>query len=817
MERLSRLDPDSAYRTGCSSGRLERALCLASSVPMDAKEPAALATAGSWRSLQPALSSSVLTALESSLGFPTMTPVQAAAIPLLLTHKDVAVDACTGSGKTLAFLVPAIELLRRRERPLGLWEVGAIVITPTRELARQIDTVCTQLLRAVAEADLGTRPALVHMLLVGGTDTQADQDHFAQHGANVVVGTPGRIEAIMANTPAFNVRELELLVMDEADRMLDMGFERSMTTILARLPKQRRTGLFSATQTRAIQDLIRAGLRNTVRVRVSNAAAKAPSPKSPGSSDTTASDAIVPAPTSGQQRTPASLRNYFAICDPTEKLSHLANTLRGLQNSSAAKQGGSCKVIVYFLTCACVDYFTKVFTTVPVLANSKELQVLGLHGRMKPVQRSKVYRKFCEDHNGATGASTNADGSQRRSVVALFATDLAARGLDIADVDWVVQYDPPQDPDTFVHRVGRTARMGREGAALSYLLPKEDAYVDFMKVRRVPLQSWNTAEAPLSEGTRPHDSLRLLDQVKSATKRDRDLFEKGERAFVSYVAGYQEHTCNFIFRWAAMDIGQLAVSFALLRLPRLKFKDISGSGDGNTSKNRSKGKKKKQRSDVTGAKEGAPALPDIDFVRDPIDTNSIPYKDKQRERHRQSQLKLRGTGSGNSKADRQSESSRDSEATTEMPVAKRLKPVSSDTSASAASSSIAELAASTASSVGDDAAIEMLRSTVTQELEDEDDIMRESRLLKKLKSKKITEAEFDAQMAALEQGRESARAIAHRKDDDRRKKKAKHGAGTLAGRGRPDKKQSQRQRRSAKTRRATNAISKVQRKQQHTR
>ena len=436
---------------------------------------------------------------------------------------------------------------------------------------------------------------------------------------------------------------------------------------------------------------------------------------------------------------------------------------------------------------------------------------------MKPVQRSKVYRKFCEDHNGATGASTNADGSQRRTVVALFATDLAARGLDIADVDWVVQYDPPQDPDTFVHRVGRTARMGREGAALSYLLPTEDAYVDFMKVRRVPLQAWNTAEAPLSEGTRPHDSLRLLDQVKSATKRDRDLFEKGERAFVSYVAGYQEHTCNFIFRWAAMDIGQLAVSFALLRLPRLKFKDISGSGDGNTSKNRSKGKKKKQRSDVTGAKEGASALPDIDFVRDSIDTNLIPYKDKQRERQRQSQLKLRGTGSGNSRTHRQCEGSPDPEAATEMPDAKRLKPVSSQTGVSAASSSIAELAASTASSVGDVAAVEMLRSAVTQELEDEDDIMRESRLLKKLKSKKITEAEFDAQMAALEQGRESARAIAHRKDDDRRKKKAKHGAGTLAGRGRPDKKQSQRQRRSAKTRRATNAISKVQLKQQHTR
>ena len=792
---------------------------------MAAEATAALATAGSWRSVQPGLSPSVLTALESSLHFPTMTPVQAAAIPLLLTHKDVAVDACTGSGKTLAFLVPAIELLRRRERPLGLWEVGAIVITPTRELARQIDTVCTQLLRAVAAADSGTRPALVHMLLVGGTDTQADQDHFVEHGANVVVGTPGRIEAIMATTPAFNVRELELLVMDEADRMLDMGFQRSMNTILARLPKQRRTGLFSATQTRAIQDLIRAGLRNAVRVRVSNTAVAKPAAVPPstdaGSSGSSASNAVAATPTSVQQRTPASLLNHFVICDPVAKLSHLANTLCGLRNcSTAAGQGGHCKVIVYFLTCACVDYFTKIFTTVPVLASSKGLRVHGLHGRMKPAQRSKVYKKFCEEQ---TPTDASDSGSGGKTVVALFATDLAARGLDIADVDWVVQYDPPQDPDTFVHRVGRTARMGREGAALSYLLPQEDAYVDFMKVRRVPLQAWDPSVAPLSEGERPHEALRLLDQVKAATKRDRDLLEKGERAFVSYVAGYQEHTCNFIFRWNAMDIGELAVSFALLRLPRLKFKDLSGSGDGTKSKNKMNKKRKNGKGgQANGSSDPAP---EINFTRDPIDTNTIPYKDKQRERQRKAALQLKlsqqqaadGAGKGKGKG-RNSEQDaaggkrqRTATGAGGIHEDQQQEQSTSENSADTSSSSVAELAVSAASSVGDDVAIEMLRSAVTQELEDEDDIMRESRLLKKLKSKKITEAEFEAQMAAVDKVRDSTRAIAHRKDDDRKKKKAKkakfQGGANPGGH---EKKQSQRQRRSAKNRRTANAITKVQ-------
>ena len=733
----------------------------AAAAPSAAPQPS-LATGGRWAALRPALSAPVLGALESGLGFPTMTPVQAAAIPLLLTHKDVAVDACTGSGKTLAFLVPAVELLRRRERALGPWEVGAIVITPTRELARQVDAVCTQLLRVVAAADAaGGRPALLHQLLVGGTDPQADRDSFSQHGANVVVGTPGRIEAIMASTPAFNVRELELLVMDEADRMLDMGFERSVNTILGRLPKQRRTGLFSATQTRAIQDLIRAGLRNAVRVRVSNAAAKPAAPAATLGA-ATPSAAVAPA----AQRTPASLRNYYVICKSVDKLSHLANTLAGLCNSHAA--GGRCKVIVYFLTCACVDYFTKVFTAVPVLANSPGLRVLGLHGRMKPAQRSKVYRKFCDDVSGS-------------GTVALFATDLAARGLDIADVDWVIQYDPPQDPDTFVHRVGRTARMGRDGAALSYLLPHEDAYINFMQVRRVPLQVWDASVAPLSEAVSPHTS-RLLEQVKAATKRDRDLLEKGERAFVSYVAGYQEHTCNFIFRWAAMDVGQLAVSFALLRLPRLKFKDLTAGND-------KKAKRKR------GSKGGAPVVPTVEFTRDPIDTNTIPYRDKQRERQRLAGLKQK-LSRPETKESNHHHSANKRRRNTESTGDGR--------SGAQADSSDGGVDGTQTTKEADDAAIEMLHSAVAQDLEDEDDMMRESRLLKKLKAKKITEAEFEEKMAALDVARESARAIAVRKQ-----KKEKNGPHRGSADGRAEKKLSLRQRRTAKKRRTKAAISRM--------
>lgn len=193
--------------------------------------------------LEPALSQPTLAAI-AALGFHTATPVQEATIPRLLRHQDVAVQACTGSGKTLAFLVPLFELLARRSDPLRKFQVGAVIIEPTRELAMQVYTVAKHL----AE----THDKLRLMLMVGGTDVQVDMQDFREHGANILVGTPGRLDDAMERLKEMSFRELELLVLDEADRLLDMGFEASLNSILARLPKQRRTGLFSATQTEEV-------------------------------------------------------------------------------------------------------------------------------------------------------------------------------------------------------------------------------------------------------------------------------------------------------------------------------------------------------------------------------------------------------------------------------------------------------------------------------------------------------------------------------------------------------------------------------------
>lgn len=435
--------------------------------------------------------------------------MQAAAIPLFLKKKDVVVEAVTGSGKTLAFLVPIVEMLLRRETPLVRSQVGAVIITPTRELAQQIHGI----LAKFAEGVDGDRK-LTHALYIGGNDLDEDIRAFQAGGAHVIVGTPGRLEDLLSRKGVMDTRELEVLVLDEADRLLDMGFEKKLTAIMSHLPKQRRTGLFSATMTDALSELIRAGLRNPARVvvKVSNAA-------------------------SGQeQRTPESLDIRFAFVEPRERIARMLELLL---------EGKDKKHIVYFATCACVDYFFKVLSTFPEL---KDYGRFSLHGKMEQKRREAVFAKFISHPSPSF----------------LLCTDLAARGLDVPDVDSVIQVDPPQDPKMFSHRCGRTARLGRSGRAVVFLAKKEEPYVQFLRIRKVPLTELKF-EKPIAI-----PALEALElRIRTAAASDRDVFEKGTRAFVSYVRFYGEHQLAYIFPVKQLDFQALALAFGLLRLPKM--------------------------------------------------------------------------------------------------------------------------------------------------------------------------------------------------------------------------------------------------------
>lgn len=326
---------------------------------------------------------SVISAI-AALGFERTTPVQQATIPLLLSNKDVAVQAQTGSGKTAAFLIPAFDLLLRSEEAWRPHDVGCIIIAPTRELSSQIF--------AVAQSMSPHIPEIIVLSLTGGSDQVEAMREFQERGGNLVIATPGRLEHTMESESRFNVKRLELLVLDEADRLLDMGFQACLNSILARLPKQRRTGLFSATMNTEVTALARAGLRNPrlVKVTVKGANLK-------------------------QQATPLTLTNDYMICTPDQKLNQLVCFL-----------GEHCedKCMVYLLTCAHVDYFAALL---PLLPNLSGANIMSLHGKMVQKRRSKTYEKFLSCPKGI-----------------LLCTDVAARGLDIPDVDWIVQYDAPQ-------------------------------------------------------------------------------------------------------------------------------------------------------------------------------------------------------------------------------------------------------------------------------------------------------------------------------------------------------------------------------------
>uniref|UniRef100_A0A3B3QQZ7 ATP-dependent RNA helicase n=1 Tax=Paramormyrops kingsleyae TaxID=1676925 RepID=A0A3B3QQZ7_9TELE len=464
-------------------------------------------TEGKWDGLPVKLNDGILQTL-AELNFTHMTPVQSACIPLFMNNKDVAAEAVTGSGKTLAFVIPVLEILLKREQKLKKMQVGALIVTPTRELAIQISEVVGGFLRRF--------PQFSQILLIGGSNPAEDVEKLKTHGANIVIGTPGRIEDMFRRKAdgldmVNSVKSLEVLVLDEADRLLDMGFEASLNTILGFLPKQRRTGLFSATQTQELEKLVRAGLRNPVRITVKEKGVAA----------------------SSVQKTPARLCNYYMVCRAEEKFNTMVAFLRQHKHE---------KQLVFFSTCACVEYFGRALELLV-----KNVPVHCIHGKMKH-KRNKIFSEF--------------------------------RKLKSA----------------FVHRCGRTARIGHQGSALVFLLPMEESYVNFLSINQ---------KCPLQKMSPVKDVVDVLPKLKAAALSDRAVYERGMRAFVSHIQAYAKHECSLIFRVKDLDFAALARGFALLRMPRMP--ELKGK-----------------------------TFPS--FVEEAVDTDAIRYKDKNREKQRQKQL-----------------------------------------------------------------------------------------------------------------------------------------------------------------------------------
>lgn len=389
--------------------------------------------------------------------------------------------------------MPVLENLYR-QRWTELDGLGALIISPTRELAIQIFEVLRK---------IGRNHTFSAGLVIGGKSLQEEKDRMAR--MNILVCTPGRMLQHLDQTAAFDVDNLQMLVLDEADRILDMGFQTAVDAILEHLPKQRQTILFSATQTKKISDLARLSLNEPEYVAVHEAAASA---------------------------TPTSLQQHYIITPLPEKLNTLFSFIRSNLKS---------KILVFFSSGKQVRFVYESFRHL-----QPGIPLLHLHGRQKQTARLDITTKFSASQHSC-----------------LFATDVVARGLDFPAVDWVIQLDCPEDADTYIHRVGRTARYERAGRAVLFLDPSEEAgMLKRLEHKKVPIVKINV---------RQNKQQSITSQLQNMGFQDPELKYLGQKAFISYTRSVYIQKDKEIFDINKIDLEGYAASMGLPGAPKIKF------------------------------------------------------------------------------------------------------------------------------------------------------------------------------------------------------------------------------------------------------
>jgi ATP-dependent RNA helicase RhlE len=392
------------------------------------------------------LSQPVLQALELK-DYTVPTPIQAQAIPTVLAGRDLLGIAQTGTGKTAAFMLPSIDRLARSEHGARKKTCRMLVLAPTRELAGQI---------AKSARDYGALSGLTVAVVVGGTSVGKDRQTLAR-GVDILVATPGRLVDLV-DQRALALDEVEILVLDEADQMLDLGFIHALRKIVALLPRKRQTLLFSATMPKAIQQLAAQYLTDPAQV------------------------SVAPAATTAER-----VDQFVCFIGQKEKQALLTMSLRkGLESREMDR------VLVFTRTKHGADRVVKKLAQSNIRANA-------IHGNKSQPQREKALAEFREG-----------------KVRVLVATDIAARGIDIPGVSHVINFELPNVAEQYVHRIGRTARAGAAGVALAFCASDERDYLrDIQKLTRVTLQ-----QVPLPEAIRAE--VERIDSLPPVAEAPRD-------------------------------------------------------------------------------------------------------------------------------------------------------------------------------------------------------------------------------------------------------------------------------------------------------
>lgn len=356
------------------------------------------------------LSPQIQSALKKS-GFTTPTPIQEEVIPLVLKHNDIMAMAQTGSGKSASFVLPILELWSKSVGE-GKAKIKALVLTPTRELTLQVaDAFCT------FSADLSRKPKVVSVI---GGESIGEQIYAIQQGCDILVATSGRLLDVLSKKQT-NLSHLEFFVLDEADKMLNLGFFEELNAILEAIPQKRQNLLFSATYPQKILDIASKITQNPLQITI---------------------EQEVPTVQSVIQR---------AIWVNRENRGPL---LRHLLDSEKLGQ-----VLVFMANKRATDNIAAKFKKYGYKAES-------FHGDLLQDERTLTLYEF-----------------KAKKIRILFATDIAARGLDISGVSCVINFDLPRSPTDYIHRIGRTARAGKSGMAISFISHEDKAHFNIIQKR----------------------------------------------------------------------------------------------------------------------------------------------------------------------------------------------------------------------------------------------------------------------------------------------------------------------------------------------
>lgn len=369
------------------------------------------------------------------MNFVECTPIQERAIPLVLEGRDILASAQTGTGKTAAYLLPVLELLSRGGSPEN--KVNALVLVPTRELAQQVD----QLLAGFAYYQDTTWIAIY-----GGNDgvAFAQQQRALEQGGDIAIATPGRLLSLLRHCKV-DLSKVDFLILDEADRMLDIGFYDDIMEIISYLPKERQTLMFSATFPTDVEKLARQVLRNPAEVKI-------------------------------------------AVSKPAEGITqsvyilHEEQKLTLVMDMFAKQERG--KGIIF------ASSKEKVRDLYHALRRSG-LKVAQIHSDLENAERTQTLLDF-----------------KNNKIQLLVATDVVSRGIDIDDIEFVVNYDVPAQPEDYVHRIGRTARAGARGEGITFVTPKDKPRLD--KIEKL-------LEKSIQRGKLPEEVAKLAPEIDEST------------------------------------------------------------------------------------------------------------------------------------------------------------------------------------------------------------------------------------------------------------------------------------------------------------